>query len=55
VWQGSAGNRRPYADLVGNTEVIGSKTGGPPVLVKDRIRITDSIYLSHSLNPIPRY
>jgi hypothetical protein len=22
VWQGSAGNRRPYADLTGNPEVI---------------------------------
>jgi hypothetical protein len=27
VWQGSAGDRRPYADLTGNTDVIdGMKT-----------------------------
>ena len=35
VWQGSAGDRRPYADLVGNPEVIGmgmsffTSAGGP--------------------------
>jgi hypothetical protein len=26
VWQGSAGDRRPYADLTGNSETIGQKT-----------------------------
>ena len=25
VWQGSAGNRCPYADQTGNTEVIGQR------------------------------
>ena len=41
MWQGSAGDRRPYADLVGNSYLIAIMEGLP--VIQTQIRSSEGI------------